>query len=288
MPVTTFPSAIRPSAIPDQNHFLAKATIDASRKFNLGGTRTTLNINAKDMVALANRFELSRRASEKLQREENLLECVTTGIDDESTTKSIRSYLKKVKVPDEISTSSRFFLVTARQRTPGKVTSREYARLPRRALEGLGDVLRVEHEIANSMNFLLGFAEDAARNILFLVIPEGKLGTYIVKPGMWMGMVPPQEEDPPPPEVKPYPDDPLQDFAGCYSQCVKEVPDWMLALVSGICGGCIAAIGVATGTAGVPGAPAITLPALIAICSGCAVAVGAVLGNCLLTCHEML
>lgn len=252
--------------------YLSKASEAAAGRFRLGGRPAKISLDrSSTRAAVVTRFELPRAAALKLGRKENLVECIATGIQNKSSVGRVHAYLKKLKVPSEAYEKGQLFFVSVRRR---KVDSKSPGAM----------LLSKQSDIAREDHFILG-ATKLGKEVNLALIPGIGMGAFIF-PKLLIPLefaTDPEPEPEPEPEQYPDPEAPsTQDFALCYQNCISNVPDWLLAVTSGICGGCVTAIGVAVASEG------IAIPVLIAVCAACAVAVGVVLGNCLLTCHEML
>jgi hypothetical protein len=263
-------------------HFLSQALTQAANTFELGGKQLQLGlINSK--AAAVHRFALPPATATKLGRKDSVVEAVASGIDPRSPAiREIRSYLTRIKVNSDIATKSSLFFVSLRRRdeTRAGVTS--------------GDILHVSKQFAtaNENSFVLGLALNATGHLVATILhpdfhwarpqtggsprpPKKKGGGFVLTfPLSSEGAT-----SPPLPVVEDKPDpENTQDFAACYGSCMANVPAWMLAIASGTCAACIAAISAAT----------LAAPAIAVACTACALAVGLLLGNCLLECHEML
>lgn len=252
-------------------HALSTGLSKTASRFDLGGQRVKLETEPSAACAgVVAQFKLRPKAATKLGRKENLVDCVTAPV-RQSSYPEITKYLEKVKVPKKHYANATFFVVSAQRRTPKG--TREDMILSARGVQ-----------VAKGEDFLLGIAL-IGEEFRLLLIPKGKKGAISIASSR-LGQALHDDDDDgdtstDTTDTTTYPDDPTQDFAACYKDCMENVPEWLIAVVGGICTACVAAIG---GLA----AGGVTAPVVIATCSVCAVAVGVVLGNCLLTCHEML
>jgi hypothetical protein len=254
---------------------IAAATLSAARTFNLGGNPVQLGLDTapKKQMGLVHRFELNASNAKKLGRKENILECISSGITSRSSRAEIDRYLRKLHVPDFLREHAQFYLVSARRRTPKD--------------SRFDTILSKKHEIVAEEHFILGLVEEA-KQLKLMIIPSGKRGVVMMNTMKLMKALEPEDDDQKDNNTTSdtatsYPDDRSQDFAVCYDGCMDEVPDWLKGVVTGVCASCLTLIAVAA----VPGGQ-VAAPLLIGACAGCVLAIGSVIGNCILTCHEML
>jgi hypothetical protein len=272
---------ITPKQIQPQ-HFLAKELLKKSRSFNLARTTIDLKPTSENVAAAATTFKLSPQAARRLGRPENLIEAAAAPIEDAASIKAIRASLKSLNVPTAESPSTAFYVLEARRRVPGQVLTRDLDRIPTRLRKEFGELVLLEHRTANEETLLLQFASDDKKAKVVIAGRFGAFTTYLSRAtGSLAGDV---DEDEDEREVEDHSVDSRQDFAQCYKGCMDEIPGWLLAVVGAACAACTGALALGT----IPGTQPVTVPVLITACSACAVAVGIVLGNCLLTCHEML
>jgi len=268
------------------SHFLAKATTKAAASFALG--RETISVQLDPEVpraASVTDFELPTAAANKLRRSDNVIEAVSSAIRTGSNTVTkLKKFLATVNVPVNIADNSQFYFMSVRRRDVPNATSADALNLSKRL------------PCASDQHFILGLSVDSKKNLIAtIVLPSSKIrgkstkgGASVVKfprfferrPGV--PEAPPVETGPfvpapePPGEPAEAPDN-TQDFADCYAKCMANIPGFLLTLAGAVCASCAATI-AAAGAAG----------AIVLACAACAVAIGIILGNCLLTCHEML
>lgn len=257
-------------------HFVAKAQAKTAESFDLGGKNISINLDPKrSKAAIVNQFKLSPAAARKLGRSENVVEGVASAIDPASKTlKEVRTYLTKVRVPDAIVKEGTFYFVSLRRRDVAQAGVLS------------ADILHVSKRvpIATEQHFILGLSVDTKTRLVATIVHPDYLGRTGKKKrgGITVVKIPTilqagTAEQPPVAESLPDPDD-TQDFAACYSACLKDGSPVVLALAGVVCTACGLAL-----------ASVVLAPEAIAtVCVACAVALGLVLGNCLLTCHEML
>ena len=276
----------RPKRITSQ-HFLVKDLASKAQGFDLGrGPAIDLKPTTSGAVAMATTLPLSDVAARKLKRSTNLIEAVVAPIEDASSVDSLRAGLKMLKVPTADDQRGVFFALEVRRRVPGGVVGRDITRLPLRVRNTFGDLLGVKHEIAGAEQLVLQLS--AADNKVRLVVagPFGALTNYLPRATGKVVITPDEddEEDDAREVEEHLADEKRQDFAKCYSQCLKEVDPFILGLAGTVCTAC----GVAVGAGIIPGTQPVTIPSMIIACSACIVALGVIVGNCILTCHELL
>lgn len=259
---------------------ISTATVSAARAFNLGGkpVQLGLDIRPRQQMALVNKFDLDATTAKKLGRSENFVECVASSVTARQSRAELDRYLSGLRVPAYLREHAQFYFISARRRKPDDARS--------------ATTLSKKHEILAEEHFVLGSVEEA-KQLMLMIVPSGRRGVTVVKVGKLLQALEPEpdtgdssgsgsdsrssDSD----GSMSYPDDPQQDFAVCYQNCLSNVPEWLLATVAGVCAGCVTLIG----TVAIGGA--VATPILIGVCVGCVVALGAVIGNCILTCHEM-
>ena len=258
-----------------QNMSIARSTLSAAHLFDLGGkpVRLALDTRPRRQMAVANSLILDDRSARELRREENQVEAVASPIINRSSYSELDNYLTRLRVKELYRENTQFYFITARRR------AHEDGERP--------TILSGKHTIVAEEHFILGIVEEA-NNLMLMIIPSGNRGVTILDVSKLQKALNAESEEDSTntsdDKTVTYPDNQTQDFAVCYSECLSNVPPWLLVVVSGICAGCITMIGIATATGGTDG---VSIPLLVGVCSGCAAAIGAVLGNCLLTCHEM-
>ena len=264
-----------------QNLDIARATQSAARLFNLGGkpTRLTLDTRPRRQMALVNRFNLDESTSRKLGRGDTIVESIASPIIKRSSLAEINNYLTRLRVNEELRETANFYFVSARRRAEENANS--------------STLLSGRHKIVKEAHIILGIVQQAGK-LFWMIIPSGRGGVTVVDASSMTNAL---EEEPDKDDsssdsshensentTMTYPDDPTQDFAVCYSECLSNVPAWIMTPVAGICGACVTMVGIAAATGG---SDTISVPVLAVVCTGCVAAVGAVLGNCVLMCHEM-
>lgn len=261
-----------PKHIPVQ-HYLAKDLNSKFGAFLLEGSTVDLRPDMSSILATAQTVTLTDRAARKLGRRENSIEVAVAPLPDARALRPVDKFLSKLGVPKgEVSS---FYALDGRRRTPGRLVDRDVARLPANIRRQLGQLLTVEHEIASQDVSILRVSKRDSKVWFDLIKPQGVLSLHLSKLGS--GQVADENDDEDVRESETYATDSNQDFAACYSECFSAVPDWLIAVVAGICGTCTAALAVA---------PEPTV--LMITCGACVAAVGFVLVNCVLTCHEMI
>lgn len=267
MPTT--PVMLQPRRLTDRNPLAADAVAHA-QAFELGGQTVALKTATGNLTGAVAQFDLRPAAVRKLGRKENLTQCVVAAIET-SSVPDVDRYLSKISMPKQYRADTTFFIAAAKRRKP----SRTRADL---LLTGAPTIVQEE-------SFLLGVGEDDKQRVYFLIIPQRRRGAVLFYPG-FLGKLDVDDGDSvesPDPDATHYPEETdSEDFARCYKDCFDNLPPWLLATVGGICTGCVAAIGATIASTG------ITATALAITCGACVAAVGLVMGNCLLTCHEML
>jgi hypothetical protein len=251
------------------SHFLSKAIVAEAKNFAPGGSRNPLVVDKKQQFAGVGQFTLNAKQKIKLGRANNLVESVVAGITDRSSVFRLTSHLAKLGVPEKTLNTTQFFFVTVRRRVPGNL---------KHAL-----VVSKKHKVADTQSFVFGvtLTKTKAQPIISVLFNRKK-GAITLENGKIVQALNSEDTGNTPDTVTSYPDDPTQDFAKCYSECLNNVPPWLLTVVSGICASCLTAVGVAIASEG------IAVPILILICVACVAMIGLVIGNCILTCHEML
>ncbi len=261
---------------------LAKALGRLAGKFSLGGGKVNIGLDPKlAPCAVITEFKLGAAAAAKLGRQENLLECAAAPVNMVATTKrQIQSYLQRVKVPRKVSDASTYFLVIVRRRDlpPGSVGRFDPGK---------------KFPIGNEVGFILGLAADDKKMIATIIHSDYYVRGVRKKGGATVVTLPRcgsgadtgggGGSDT---QAQPQPDpDNTQDFAQCYLDCIADIPPYLITLAAVACATCTVALAVAASTGGGAG---VTAVGLVIACAACAVVVGAILGNCLLTCLEML
>ena len=261
-----------PKSIP-ASHFLAKATKKAASSFALGDKTFSLDLDPHTpQAAIVNEFKLSAVAARRLGRSVNVTEGVVSAISAGSNTvKEIKTYLTRVKTPVAITNNSQFYFVTVRSRdTATAAKPADYLNLNKRLPS------------ARQQHFILGLDLNSKKQLIAtLVHPNYMLRGKLKKGGVTIVTIPVADTGAAqqPPSAAPQPDpDNTQDFAACYSSCMANIPPFLLALAGAVCTTCAVAIATTP----------ISAPALAVACIGCGITIGIVLGNCLLTCNEML
>jgi hypothetical protein len=267
-------------------HFLAKDLASKAQAFDLGGSPAIdLKPRINGAVAMTTTLPLSEAAARKLKRRANVIEAAVAPVEDAKSIDLLQAGLKKLKVPTAEDPRSVFFALEVRRRVPGAVLGRDINRLPARVRNSFADLMSVKHEIAATERLVLQLSESGNKVRLVVAGPFGALTNYLPAA---TGKVVPEADDEHDEEGERevdehLGDDTTQDFAKCYSQCLKEVDPLVFALAGTVCTAC----GLAVSAGLVPGTQPVTIPALIIACSACAVVLGGIIGNCILTCHEM-
>ena len=276
-------------------HFLTKELDSSAQSFKLGTTTLKLSVRAGTASGLVARIPLKSAAADRLKRKENEVEAAAAPIDDPATIAEIRGFLGQLGASKTAADGLEFFVVTARRRKPEVTRSTRSVRIIRPGEELAPALPSPEHiqigrqvPVASTANFVLALdLKPKKRRVL--IIPEGRqVWIDLILPGGFAGAT--DDEGGDHGSVDTSTDQTNADFAECYSECMENVPEWLLAIVSGTCVPCAGivalAVAAAAGTAGGATAPAAATIALV--CAPCAVSVGVVLGSCLLTCHELL
>lgn len=270
--------ALLPKRIPTK-HYLAKDLTAKFSAYTLADSAIDLHPDSANVIAFAHTFDLSARATAKLGRRQNTIEAAVAPLRDASATQAVQKFLDARQVPK--GEDGTFYALDVRRRLPGRLIGNDAIRLPSRIRHDLGELLTFEHEIGSAQSAILHVVRRKKKLWFDFIQPQGVLSVYWSKIGM--GQVN-DEDDEDIRETETYPADPTQNFAACYSQCIDSVPDWAVGIVVATCGTCTAALGATL----VPGIQPASVPVLITACVLCAAAVGGVIGNCMLTCHEML
>jgi hypothetical protein len=264
---------------------LAKALGRLAAKFPLGGSEVKIDLDSKlAPVGLVTEIKLHAAAAARLGRQENVIECASAPLKmSAATRRRIYSYLKRVSVPQKVSDASTFFLVIVRRRDlrPGAT--------------GKFDLSK-KVPIANEVGFILGLTSDQKKLIATVIHTDYYVRGVRKKGGATIVTLPQcgsgsttsggdtADVGDSGAQTQPQPDpDNLQDFVKCYTDCLADVPPYLITLSAVACASCSTALIIAATTGGGAG---ITALGLAIACTACAVAVGAILGNCLLNCVE--
>jgi hypothetical protein len=260
---------------------LAKALRRLAGKFPLDGGEVNIGLDPKLVpCALITEFKLGAAAAAKLGRQENLLECVAAPVNMVAATKRrIQSYLQRVKVPRKVADTSTYFVVIVRRRglPPGAAGRFD-----------LGNNVPIDNEIG----FILGLAADH-KNVIATIIHSDYYVQGIMRKGGATVVTLPRcgtgadaSGGGSGTQAQPQPDpDNTQDFTQCYLECLANIPPFLITLAAVACATCSVALAIAASTGGGAG---VTAAGLVIACAACAAVVGAILGNCLLTCLELL
>jgi len=274
--------AIRPKRLPAE-HYLTKDLATRTKKFNLAGKEIDLKVAPTSVVGAASALSLSPQQVRRLNRQENLVEAAAAPVEDNNAVRQLRETLRQMRVPTAEDRGSVFYALNLRRRVPGQIVGRDFGRLPRSIWTDLGSLLALEHKVADRQDVVLQFTHHEGKVRAVLAGRFGAFSNYLS--GLTGDVDADVEDEDDEREVEEYPADPTRrDFAECYSKCMSEVPAWLITIAGAVCTACTGAIASNL----IPGAQPVSVPATIVACSACAVAVGIVLGNCLLTCHEML
>lgn len=272
MPVTaTDLQVIVPKRI-SERHYLAKDLVATTSALDLGGKVINLKPDTSGLFAAANTFELSSRAAAKLGRQQNSVEIAVAPVRDAKAATAVAKFLDDRGVP--AGEGSALFAVDLRRRVPGRLVGRDASRLPTRIRHDLGGLLAFEHQVAAQQVGVLQLVRRKKKLWFDLIVPTGVFSSS------WSAIGTTSDDDTDDqdiPDTATYPTDRSQDFAACYSRCIEGVPWWLTAVAVAACGGCTTILA----TVPEPGAVAFA-------CGGCVAAIGIILGNCVLTCHEML
>jgi hypothetical protein len=250
------------------DHYLAQVNFKAAKQFSLGSNPISINLDRTNQAAASMLIPLSPKAVSKLGRSEDAIEGIANGITSRTALGNINTYLTQLKFPQKARQESQFFFVTAR----------------RKNTSSSDEAFALDKDVGSSAErqFILGFYEESKNLMLSIILPNRHGALTLYMPALTSLLDVNRHQSSGDTKVDSYADDPAQDFAGCYSECLSTAPDWLTGVVTAFCGGCVATLALAAASVGV--STAVT----IAVCASCAVAVGIVLGNCLLTCHEML
>lgn len=262
----------QPKRVP-VNFYLTKAAVQAATEYELNKKTVILKVDTDHPYAMVREFPLTTHAAKKLGRKENVVEGIACRISDQESVSAVRDYLTEFKVPTNIRDQSIFFFI--------RVGRRDYED------KAAALMLTKQHKLAKTESFVLGITNEDKHwviSAIFLDKRKNFNGAITVSNFLKTDLAEESKYDGQPSEFTSYPDNPTQDFAVCYFECVKNVPGWLVGVVAAICGACTGAIAASL----IPGAQPVSVPILTAACGGCAVAIGVTLGNCFLTCHEML
>lgn len=274
--------AIKPKRL-SAEHYLTKDLVASAKKFDLAGQKIDLKIEPGNVVGAATALKLSPHQVRELNRQENLVEAAAAPVESDAAVRQLRQTLKKLNVGTAEDDKSVFYAINLRRRVPGELVGRDFGRLPRSVRTDLGSLLALEHKVAKREDLLLQFSVVDGKVRTVLAGRFGAFSTYLS--GLTGEVDPDVEDEDDEREVEDHSaDDARRDFAECYSNCMKDVPGWLIGIAGAACAACTASLAAGT----IPGTQPATVPVIIASCSACAVAVGVILGNCLLTCHEML
>lgn len=279
------------------SHFLAKALRESADHFQLGKKTIKLDLSSDLPSAAASRVPMNPLAASKLGRSTSDVEAVAAGIESPRTLSEIRAHLDEMQVPTELAQSAQFFLVESRRRrvapAQGKISRVNIIdSIAPSASEGKDFLsLRKQVPVEKTANFILGIAQ--AREKVYLILIDGMTGSAIMllRSALTSAIAPISGSDADNQNSDEDNEDQTivnsseahRDFAECYQNCMENTPAWMITIAAGVCAGCVTAIGVAAADP-----TKVTSTVAIGVCAGCAAAVGVVLGNCLLTCHEMI
>lgn len=273
----TTPAIDRPLLLPKRisgQHYLAKNLRASFSDFKLEQTSFSLKPEMSGVIATAQTFDLSVQAARKLGRKTNSVEAALAPLRDVDALKPVQKLMVQWGVPD--GDESAFYALEVRRRLSGKLVDRDSARLPANIRRQLGDLLSFEHEVVAQHAVIVRVTRRQDKRIWFdFMSQQGVWSLYTSRLGN--GEVTDEGDDEDFRETEVHQADSNEDFAACYSECFNAVPGWMIAVVSATCASCTTALALAPE------------PTTLSItCGACVLAIGAVVGNCILTCHEML
>jgi len=276
---------IHPKRIEARDFYLMTEARNAAKAFRVGGQKLSIAGpkagSPLSPVGAVSSFTLPDNAQRKLGRKENVVEAVVSGIPEVVSRGHLETYLAKLRVPKDIRTRSAFFFAHVRRREvdPAKAGAMSLAK---------------KHATKGADSFIVGIQSDAKKDVSKITAIKGDGHGAVVYPALDLLSQVLDTDDGngggAPAAVTTYPEDPTQDFAACYQGCLHNLPKWATMIVGGICAACVTTVGMSVSAAGADALASlgITTGGIIAICAGCASVVALILGNCFLTCHEML
>lgn len=286
--IRSIPRNLPAGSIPEPKQLAANtqlATLARERAaaFQLAGQRLNLRVDASKQMGSVTVLDLPRPLQQKFKRRTTVVETVASGITDKQSVAALQAQLKRMpKLPIRGSLDrSGFFHLSLAQRD---VDPRE----PRERTAALSLSKRFAEKRREDM--LLAFSPYQSGNQQMMqAMIIGQIDARVLR---WLlrvviPSVPSAEEEPAPVQgdqsgsVVETPERDYSDFEPCFFNCLKDLPPWYLAIVTGLCGACtVTIVGLAAG--------GVDWPLVAATCGTCAIAVGGAVGICVLGCIEAL